>query len=472
MKIKSTVALAATAATLLLSACGGGGDAGTTTTTPTGGGSSPTATAVSYGSITQFGSIWVNGVEFSTSGSSFRIDDNPGTQSDLRIGMVVRVDGSFSAKTASTVTVDDALKGRVEQVLDANRIVVMGQTVQIDDQTRFEGNVVPVVGDYVEVHGQAVADGTVAAGFIQKKSTLPTPPYAVKGFVMNHNAAAQSFAIGNLGVTYAGALVSEMPVGSWNGQLVEVKGSTCAGNPVCGTLTASKVEPGGLQVDAMAESEVEGFVTSTTANGFVVGSQAVVTTSSTVFSGGVLADITVGTKVEVEGAISGGVLTAVKVSRRDNVRFEADVASVNVAGGSLTMAGLPGVTVKANSLTRFKGGATALANLAAPNHLRVRGRMGAGNSVIATEIELRSATPDARVILQAPVSAVAGTASVTLLGIVVGTASVADSEFKNTSDVSIGRAGFYAAVKPGTLVKARGDLGGGSVVWNQMEIED
>lgn len=472
MKIKSLATHLAVAAALLLSACGGGGgDAGT----PAGGstpGGGTAASDVSYGTITQFGSVWVNGVEFGTGNSSFRIDDNPGLESDLRIGMVVRVDGSITNKSASAITVDDAVKGRVEQVLDTSRIVVMGQTVQIDNLTRFDNSVLPVVGDYVEVHGQAVSDGTVSAGFIQKKSTLATPPFAVKGFVKNHNTAAQTFAVGTLVVSYSGATLNDMPGSSWNGQLVEVKGSACAGNPVCGTLTATKVEPGGLRVASIAKAHVEGFVTSLGASGFTIGSQSVVTTASTVYSGGLFTDISVGTKLEAEGPISAGVLTAVKVSLRDNVRLEADVASVDLAAKSLTLAGLPGVTVSVNSLTAFKGGATSIAALAAPNHLRIRGRLGAGNTIVATELEQRSTGSDSRVIVQAPVSAISGTNSVTLLGIVADTSSVSDNEFKSISDAPIGRAAFYAAIKVGSLVKARADLGGTGLVWNQMEIED
>lgn len=474
MNIRSIAAVMATAAVLALSACGGGGgdSAAGANANPGGNAAAAAATGVSYGAITQFGSIWVNGVEFSTGGASFRIDDNPGLESDLRIGMVVRVDGSIGAKTASTVTVDDAIKGRVEQVLDASRMVVMGQTVRIDNLTRFDNGVVPVVGDYVEVHGQAVADGTVAAGFIQKKTTLAVPPFAVRGFVKNHAAAAQTFGIGNLVVNYVGGVVNDMPGGSWNGQLVEVKGSTCAGNPVCATLTASKVEPGGLRVTSMAQAEVEGFVTSLSASGFVLGNQSVVTTASTVFSGGVLADIAVGTKVEAEGSIAAGVLTAAKVSLRDSIRLEGNVASVNLAGGSLTLAGMPGVIVSVNALTEFKGGVASLAGLAAPNHLRIRGRMGVGNTVVATELERRSTSADTRLIVQAPVAVVSGTSSVTLLGIVVATAAIADNEFKNLNDAPMGRIAFYAAAKVGTLVKARGDLGGTGVAWNQIELED
>ena len=469
MKVKS-IALFMAAAAALLSACGGGGS---DAVTAGGGGGVPpaTASAVSYGTITQFGSIWVNGVEFSTSNASFRIKGKPGLASDLRIGMVVRVDGSINDKAASLVTVDEAVRGRVEQVLDANRMVVMGQSVQIDTRTRFENGVVPALGDYVEVHGQVVADGTLAAGFIEKKAALSAPPFAVKGFVKSHSTAAQTFVVGTLTVSYAGATVRDLPAGSWDGQLVEVEGSACAGNPVCGTLTASQVEPGGLRVAEMAQVEVEGFVASVSGSGFVIGRQSVLTTASTVFAGGALADIAVGTQLEVEGAVSGGVLTAVKVSFRDSLRVEADVASVNLASGSITLAGLPGVTVSINSLTEFKGVAS-LAGLAAPNHLRIRGRAGAGNTIVATRIERRSTASNANVILQAPVAALSGTTSVTLLGVVVNTAAIADGEFRNVSDASIGRAAFFAALKIGAVVNARGNLSGSAVAWNEIQFED
>ena len=166
-------------------------------------------------------------------------------------------------------------------------------------------------------------------------------------------------------------------------------------------------------------------------------------------------------------------MTAVKVSFRDAIRLEADVATVDMVAGTLTLAGLPGVTVSVNSLTEFKGGVTSLAGLQAPNHLRIRGRLGAGGSVIATELERRSTSADSRVVLQAPASAVAPTNSVTLLGVVVNTSTVADADFRDLADASIGRTAFYAAVRVGTLIKARGARSGAaSVVWDQMELEN
>lgn len=455
-RIAAGMALAVAA---VLGACGGAGPGGID-------GTGIRPNAVSFGTITAFGSIWVNGVEYDTRGATIRIDDRNVTENELRLGMLVRVDSLATDSVATTVAVDEAIKGRVEAKLDANRWVVMGQTVQIDDLTRFDNGVVPAVGDRVNVHGLVVAEGTVAAGFIEPGNA--TAPFAVKGLVKNHDTASRTFSMGSLVVQYAAAAVSDMPAGNWNGLLVEVKGSACAGTPVCGTLTATRVQPNGPQVSTATVAEFEGFVLSLTSNGFVLGSQTVVITPATRFENGAAADIAVGVKLEAEGSISGGVLTATKVSLRDNVRLEGDVAGVG--GGTITLAGLPGIVIQANSLTELDGVGSVSA-LAVGNHLRLRGRATAGNGVIATELELRSTSPDTRIELRGPVDAVAAP-MLTILGTMVDTTPVSDVDFKGRSDAPIGRNAFFAAVTVGLPVKARGRLEGTVPRWEEMELED
>lgn len=466
MNIRKIVTWLTGATALALAACGGGGSSGGIGGT---GGGGIGGTGVAYGTITAFGSVWVNGVEYSTTSTTFKTDDHPnggGSQNDLRIGMVVQVDGSISGATASTITVDESIKGFVEQVIDANRMVVMGQTVQIDNLTKFDNNVVPVQGDRVNVYGLVAGDGIVAASFIEKKTVAPTPPFAVKGVVKNQNTAAQTFQVGTLTVQYAGANVGDMPAGSWNGQQVDVKGTACAGvAPVCGTLTASQVEPAGAKLSNATEGEIEGIVSAVTASGFTIGNQVVATTGSTRYEGGVFGDIAVGTKLEAEGSISGGVLTATKVSFRDAIRLEGDIATIS--GGNLTLSGLPGVTVNVTSITELKN-VGSIAALAVGNHLRIRGKLGSNGSVGASQVEVRSA--DTRIELQAPASAVTPETSVTLLGITVTTGSV--SSYKDLSDAQISRAAFFTAAKVGTLIKARGRLASGTVTWDELQLEN
>ena len=128
--------------------------------------------------------VWVNGVEYDTSTSSFLTDDHPtngGSQADLRVGMVARVDGSIAIKKAIVLTEDSSIKGLVEQVVGADQFVVMGPAIQTDANARFENGIRPVAGD-----------GVFSAGFIERKSTAPTPPFAVKGIVKNHDMSART----------------------------------------------------------------------------------------------------------------------------------------------------------------------------------------------------------------------------------------------------------------------------------------
>jgi hypothetical protein len=454
---------------LVLAACGGGGDGGI-------GGTGTTPQDVSVGTITNFGSVWVNGVRFNSDDATIKRDDDIVDKSTpldrkggLRRGMIARVDGSLSNAKADIITVESAVKGRVESVTGTTQMVIMGQTVLLDSATVFEDNVRPAAGDYAEVHGLVIGDGQISAGFVERKTTLATPPFVVHGIVKNQ--AGSNFNIGSLLVTLgAGAITNDMPSGSWNGLLVEVKGSTCAGTPPvspCGTLTASKVEPDGPRGD-IAKIELAGFVTQVNATGFNLGTQPVVTTGAT-FVGGLPSEVVVGTKLEVEGSLSGGIFTAIKVSFRENVRFEANIASAS--GGILTLQGLGGITIETNSLTKYSGNATSFADLANNQNVRVRGRPGSGSTVVATEVEVRSANPDSDVRFQAVASAAADP-NLTMLGLTVNTSQI--NQFQDVIGNPISRAAFFNAIGTGgKLVKVRGTLIGASINWNrEAELED
>ncbi len=79
------------------------------------GSGSGSGSASASGTITGFGSVFVNGKKFETSGSSFTVDGQSGSQSDFKVGMTVTVNGSFNGneRSASTVLQKDALEGLV-----------------------------------------------------------------------------------------------------------------------------------------------------------------------------------------------------------------------------------------------------------------------------------------------------------------------------------------------------------------------
>jgi len=464
----------------LLWGCGGGDGAPAGTVSGTASGS-----AAASGTITGFGSVFVNGKKFETNGAIFTVDGQSGSQNDLKLGMTVAVTGFFtgSQRSASSVRQEDAVEGLVQSVAaDGLSLVVLGQTVLVDNTTIIDNNIsgqnilnLIAGADSVEVNGHVRPDGIIQATFIEKKLVGTVTP-EVRGFVKNHNDGAKTFQIGALTVNYSTAIINDMPNpagNSWNGLLVEVKGNVF--NAVTTTLTATKVEPENPGVgNNVDEFEVEGFVTQVLGPGdFFIGTTHVQTTSSTEFRGGTIDEIVVGAKLSAEGRLVNGILIAKHVKFHESARLEGDIATIDLGAQTFTITGLPDVTVSVNGQTEFKGnGGTTiggLSDLAVGNHVRVRGRVSGSNSVIATRVEQRSAAAD--VDLQGPVQAVSNP-NLTILGVTVNTGPLNDDDFEGINDAPIGRAAFFNAVRVGTLVKVQGRLNGGLVTWREAELED
>ncbi len=466
----------------IVSGCSSGGDSGSGTGAGNG-------TAAASGTVTGFGSVFVNGKRFDTSGATFTVDGQSGSQGDLKLGMTVLVTGSMKngQHSAASVRQEDAVEGLVQSVAaDGLSMVVMSQTVLVDSTTLIDNNIpgqsilnVVAGTDSVEVNGYVRGDGAIQATFIERK-LAPTPE--VRGVVKNHNDSAnpKTFQIGNLTVHYANAIINDMPNpagNAWNGLFVEVKGTQFTPGPNVqteGTLVATKVEQENQGVQQADEFEVEGFVTQVVGPGdFFIGTTHVQTNGNTEFRGGTIDEIVAGAKLSAEGRLVNGLLTAKHVKFHASIKLEGDIAAINLGTNTFTVTGLPGVTVALNSQTEFdgqSGNATPdLSDLSVGDHVRVRGLAGAGNSVIATRVEKRSADDD--VDLQGPVQAVLDP-NLTILGVSANTAAISDANFQGLDDSSIGRAAFFTEVKVGTLVKIQGRLNGGVITWREAELED
>ncbi len=219
------------------------------------------------------------------------------------------------------------------------------------------------------------------------------------------------------------------------------------------------------------ELEVEGFVTQVLGPGdFFIGSTHVQTTAHTEFRGGTIDEIIVGAKLSAEGRLANGILTAKHVKFHEGVRLEGDIASINSGAGTLTFAGLPGITVTVDSQTEVKtDNGASWDDLSVGEHVRVRGRLNGTMGMVATRVEQRSADDDVN--LQGPVQVVSNP-NLTILGVSVNTSGISEDEFKGLNDQPIGRAAFFNAVKVNALVKMKGRIIGGVMSWREAELED
>ena len=228
---------------ILIAACGGGGSSGDVTAGIDRGG-----IVTATGSITGFGSVHVNGVHYVTTGATITLDDNPGSESDLRVGQVVRIEGRLDQDglngTATRVIFDDEVEGPVQSIdLASSRMVVLGRTVQVGTQTSFDDSISPrslegvAVGDRMEVSGQVATTGVIEATRIERKTVQSS--VEVKGTIGSLDRNARSFALDQLTVSYAGAQLNGFASGQpANGDRVEAFGTV----DVNGVLVATRIE--------------------------------------------------------------------------------------------------------------------------------------------------------------------------------------------------------------------------------------
>ena len=137
--------------------------------------------------------------------------------------------------------------------------------------------------------------------------------------------------------------------------------------------------------------------------------------------------------------------------------------------GVLTLAGMPGVTVKVNSRTKFKGvgGPSKLSDLKPGDSVKVPGQPSRNNQVIAAEVERTTAT--AQAVLQGPVASVSHSMLV-ILGMAVDTTPIPENKFRRVDGTAIGRQAFFHSLDRGMVVKLEGTHTGHTIVWTQAEV--
>lgn len=469
----------------VFAACGGGGGAGTASSAAPAATASPPAAATLegpgsfVGTVTGFGSVFVNGVEFFTSSAQVRIDDSPAQESQLKIGQVVVVKGRLNADRrtgdATEISFKDIVEGPVTALnISAGTFVVLGQTVRVTDATMFDNSLSPATinglataGLMVQVSGFRNASGDIVATRIEPK--LPGTEIEVRGAVAGLNTTSSTFTINALTVDYSAAVVSNGTLA--NGVSVEVKGGSVLAN---GALRARSVEVESRSNPANNDvGRVEGIITRfASATDFDVGSTRVTTTSSTTLqTNGVT--LAANVKVEVEGRFnSSGVLVATKVEIRpsNGTRLTAVIDSVDTAANTVQMLGITvsfSSTTQVEDKSRSRVAPLRIAALHAGDYLEVRGfENAAGTAVVAVIAERED--PDNVVELRGRVRSAADPA-LNVLGRSIDLPQ--NIQLQDSNDATLTRAQFFAAAT-GKVVKLRGRPNGSVIVWERAEFEN
>jgi hypothetical protein len=394
-------AVAGAAVVAVLGSCGGGGGGGQDGVTPP-----PPAGITVTGAITGFGSLYVNGVRFTTSAADIEIDGAKATQADLKVGQVVDIKGTMqdgSAK-ADVVRYNHNLEGPVTAI-DGLTLVAMGQTVRVGSDTSL-GDPVTINPDRIEIEGLALGDVVQVSGLIAEDGSIEATrvdlrvkdgAYDVYGTASGVNEGQKTFFINALLVDYSSANIEDFPSGApADGDLVKVTGLDFGD---LDEFIATKVE---LRYDPAVMPKagdmvnLQGVITDfESATEFVVAGFPVTTTSATVYENGTVADLAADVEVCVVGTLdASGVLVATRIRFHveSSVRMVSTVSAIDVAGARLTVFGLQ---VSTDRNTRFEDESAAaveplgLGDLHTGDWVDVRGYEDPADSgkVYATRIE-------------------------------------------------------------------------------------
>ena len=485
-------------AALTAAGCGGssGGDSvSPPPPPPPSGGIIRTGVAFAAGPITGFGSVWVNGVEYSTDTAQFiRDDDDSALESEFKEGETVIVKGTIdddnSNAVAETVELDEIVKGPATEVVGPTTAIVMGQTVNSNAGTWVDDNCAPATFDdltgldtffAVEVYGTVQDGGAITATRIECKQPGEVTEFEVNGIVSG-NVPGSTFMINALQVNYSATpLIQNFPNGApEDGQPVEVKGAPTdfsigsAGQP--DVLAASKVEFKGNRLDGNEGDhfEIEGFITefqSATDFKVRVGSLlvAVTTDGNTQYEpvGASALDLGDNLKVEVEGEDNGSgqkLATKIEIKSSTNIRVTGLVDPGSVGTETFTIMSIVVNTI--DGTTRFEDDSSVPSDptvIAEGDYLEIRGQEKPEGQITAFRVErddfdvARTDQFELRGFVTSKTMPIAGTpGSLTILGVTVDTDG--NTEYRDVDDTLMDAGAFWNAVTAGeSLVDAKGD---------------
>ena len=453
---------------------------------------------VSSGSVSGFGSVFVNGVEFETDSATFDVDGVPGTQDDLDIGMVVRVNGTINEDgttgTATHISFDEELQGPVSAVNPVGNdgvkksLSILGVTVIIDSSsTTFDidsDNVPPAtifdfdtiaVSNNVEVSGFIDTNGDIQATRIELQDiTFDTNNSIVEVEGTISGLSGTTFSLGSLTVNASTATLDDLPNGLENDVLVEVKGTLDA---TLTTLTASKVEAEDNSIDDTEEFELEGIITDyVDDSNFKIDGITVDASNATREPASIiLAD---DLHIEVEGAIVNKVLIAKEIELEGgDLKVHAMVSSVDVDTKTFKVKPVstqPEITVTVTTGTQLEDDVnedetytlTDLFNN--PGFVEVSGYDDGNGGITAVEVDIKE---QGDVVVQGIIQSGASAGTVKVLGVEFVIDTPNQTKFEDASDNNIDQSTFFStAVEDQTLIKVQDDQVVDGIA-NEIEIE-
>jgi hypothetical protein len=437
-----------------------------------------TPAQLTQGTVSAFGSVVVDGVEYRTTSVSVTLDGANAVEADLRPGQVIalrgRLDSGSTAGRADTISGDAALVGTVGgRDPGAGSVSVLGTRVQMNGNTSFGGELdgavtAPLaVGDRVVVWGWSGTDTAVLATRIELAAARRD--LQVAGRVSSFDGALRRYTVRGTVVDYSAA--GTVP-GLANGVYAAAFGTATNAD---GSLRAQRVS---VRDEAPAaenrdRGDVEGVITRFASSAdFDVGGRTITTTTRTTYVNGAATDLRPGILLVARGEFDADrrlVATRIEFARDPTFRVLAPIESFNVATTTFTGGG---VQVQTDASTRWED-RTALASrtfrfgeLRTGEWIDARGYEGsAARSATASVVERRAVPTDLRFELQGRAQNLVSP-NLAIVGVPVLTTN---AEFRDAAGSVLTRVQFYGQAVDRTVV-ARGRFSGTTLVADSVQI--
>jgi hypothetical protein len=423
------------------------------------------------GPVTKFGSVYVNGIEYDTTGAQISVDGEPASESRLRVGQIVAVNAlqneEGTAGAAEEITYVSDVLGPIAQVdLQGGTIVVLGQKIKLLGDTLMDpalplGGILGLVpGINVQVSGYPNSLGDLVATRIDL--VLSSPGSArLRGVVSSLDTTARTFRVSSQTVDYSAATLAG-PI--TNGDTVVVAGTIQSATSV---LRATQVqEQSGMGGAEGERGEIRGLITAlSSASNFKIGMQQIVTDGATQF---VLHGQTLGPNlnVTVKGVFdTAGAIVASRVEATASGLVGVLGAVESVVGNTVKVLG---VTFEISGATSFADNSSqsvrqfAVSDLRAGDYVEIRGRSPqAGSPIQATVVERDDPATKAYVEGK-PLQLLAP--NLTVLGVPVLTTS--QTRFPTTGLLA---SLLFFLEAPGNTVRVQGTQSGNTVVAERID---
>lgn len=473
---------------VLLISCGGG----STQTAGIGG-----TGITSSGSITGFGSIFVNGVEYETGSNTNVTLNGSGVQvTDLKLGMTVTVRGTLNQDkitgSANTVMITSELEGPVgatpveDTTNNSKTFSVLGRTIIANPATVFDGSAFDYTSidqnDVIEVSGYINNSGALLATRIEKKGTLApgVTQVEVTGTILNATKVLSSVSF-ELDVNGTALVITHNGTTDFAtlvGQTLIVKGVFNNNT----AITASEINIKDNILDNQdSDVEIEGIITNYVSDSsFMVNGQRIDASAATLSPANLVLANNV--KVEVEGTLNtGNILIASEIeSKTAEFQLTTTVSAVTPASNTITLTyngSTIDIIVNNNTTLEDETSSNALTinNISIGDYLEIEA-LRVNNNVIALSVHRKSMGSAAS--LKGTISAIdtstTGEESVTILNIIYPSNNM--TVFKEDEETITRDAFLIKIMAAPTVVKITDnyDYIGGSLdgIADEMEIDN